>query len=546
MLVSRAYKLVRAGVLGVAVLILLLGATAARLTYQYLDANGWVRHTTQVIAEVRATRSLLGIAAASGPTRSATETKIAAIREQLDRVANLTRDNKWQQKNIADFRAQIDTASTGTLGSTAVFAAGTLDAANAILDRMQREEYGLLLQRSTTAARAMQNAGIAILGLCFGLAVLGIATAITARNEFFRRAKAEATLQHEKQELTRYTGELALVSAGSELVQAIQDEEQLGRAVSKVLQDLLPGSFGYFALVTPSHDSLQLHQHWGEGKAPESFLLSSCVALQLGRQVHRSENDLHAGCTHIQPGAGDYICLPIRSSNSHLGLLHVATSNRIPANSVSSLALFSAHIGLALTNLRIRESLRNQSVRDSLTGLFNRRYFDETLQREIAAAQRDETFVSVLLLDLDHFKRTNDTFGHAAGDDALRAFARLLQSAFRESDVLCRYGGEEFAVILACADLEHAYSRAESFRELLERSEFQSHDQALGPIRTSIGVACSSEFLAPSELLHAADAALYEAKRTGRNRTCVCSSQPAALPVSSRGSTNLLGSADLG
>ena len=134
------------------------------------------------------------------------------------------------------------------------------------------------------------------------------------------------------------------------------------------------------------------------------------------------------------------------------------------------------------------------------------------------------------MLDLDHFKKMNDSFGHAAGDDALRAVGRLLRSTFRESDVICRYGGEEFAVILMNSDLGSAFAKAEAFRRAMELVDLTSAGRDLGRMTTSVGIGCCAEFDDIAQLVHAADAALYQAKRTGRNATCVCSLQPGSMP----------------
>jgi diguanylate cyclase (GGDEF)-like protein len=134
------------------------------------------------------------------------------------------------------------------------------------------------------------------------------------------------------------------------------------------------------------------------------------------------------------------------------------------------------------------------------------------------------------MLDLDHFKRVNDSFGHAAGDDTLRALGGLLRSSFRESDVICRYGGEEFAVILLNSSLGSAYAKAENFRHVVEQADLNWNGRDMGRMTTSVGVACCAEFENPDQLVQASDAALYHAKRMGRNSTWVCSSEPGTMP----------------
>ena len=166
--------------------------------------------------------------------------------------------------------------------------------------------------------------------------------------------------------------------------------------------------------------------------------------------------------------------------------------------------------------------MREQAIRDPLTGLYNRGYLDETLAREIGRAGRRGAPVSVMMIDLDHFKRLNDTRGHAAGDAVLRRLGETLRERVQREDIPCRYGGEEFAVILPEMPLDVAQGRAEQFRALVEQMEVVVGDHPLGALSASIGVATFPEHGATAEaLLASADRALYRAKAEGRNRVMV-------------------------
>jgi diguanylate cyclase (GGDEF)-like protein len=506
-----------------ALMLVMLGATAIRLAYDFVEANSWVRHTENVMATVRATRALLGISRL--PISNQKQATVAAIRTQLDRIAQLTRDNPLQQANLADLRKTIALPPPSPSDPTTAFKTHNPEALNDALDRMQREEYGLLLARSGAEVQAMQRAGIAVIALCAGLLSLGAFTTLAARKEYLRREKIESILRIDKRELTRYTEELALISKGSEVIQAAQIEAQLTASVATVLDDLLPGSSGFLGLIGPAIDNVQVAESWGETIVSRSFPASCCAALETGKPVHAGGRGQQVRCAHVVQGDLDSLCVPIRGTDGLLGVLHVESPVPLMRRHVESIALFAAHVALGLTNLRVRQVLHGQSMRDALTGLFNRRYFDDTLERELAISRRDNTALSVLLLDLDHFKRINDMQGHAAGDEALRAFAELMGSAFRESDVICRYGGEEFAVILIHTGLQDAYARAESFRKLVAQSKLIDN----GAVTTSIGLACSSEFHVPSDLLHGADTALYHAKESGRNATSIGTAQVDSL-----------------
>jgi diguanylate cyclase (GGDEF)-like protein len=181
----------------------------------------------------------------------------------------------------------------------------------------------------------------------------------------------------------------------------------------------------------------------------------------------------------------------------------------------------------------LREALRAQSTKDPLTGLYNRRYLQEMLDREIRRAIRSEQHLGVLMLDLDHFKKFNDTYGHEAGDAVLRETASFLVRSIRVEDFVCRYGGEEFVVVLPTADLRAAEARAERIRSKLRDLVVMHDGRSLGVITVSVGVAALPDHgMSEKELLQAADAALYRAKRGGRDRVVVADPPITALQLS--------------
>ncbi len=184
----------------------------------------------------------------------------------------------------------------------------------------------------------------------------------------------------------------------------------------------------------------------------------------------------------------------------------------------------SEYLGLALGNFRLQQTLRYQSVRDALTGLFNRRYLEESIAREVARVARDNQELGIIMFDLDHFKRVNDHYGHDMGDAVLRQLGEVLLHHVREEDIACRYGGEEFTVILPGADTEVSRQRAEELRQLIEAMKVQWGGQVIGNLSVSLGVACfPTHGKTWQEVLKAADKALYHAKQTGRKRVVVAS-----------------------
>lgn len=176
-------------------------------------------------------------------------------------------------------------------------------------------------------------------------------------------------------------------------------------------------------------------------------------------------------------------------------------------------------LSTTLSSIKLREDLQRFSFEDALTGLKNRRFFDESLQRDIQISQRDATPLSLLICDIDHFKNFNDEYGHEAGDVALKAVSNELHKHFRESDVPCRFGGEEFVVLLRDASLDDAMIKAETLREDIAKRTIQYQGKQIGPLTISIGVATwSGNGAEPHDLLREADKALYLAKQHGRNR----------------------------
>jgi diguanylate cyclase (GGDEF)-like protein/PAS domain S-box-containing protein len=177
-------------------------------------------------------------------------------------------------------------------------------------------------------------------------------------------------------------------------------------------------------------------------------------------------------------------------------------------------------------NQKLQELLREQALRDALTGLYNRRFLQETLDRELAEASRTQTPLSLLMLDVDFFKELNDTYGHAAGDVVLQTIAGLLQQQFRAMDLPCRYGGEEFVMVMPTANCPAALTRAETLRQLIAGQQTLYHGQSL-QVTVSVGVASFPEHgTSGDELLRAADGAMYAAKQAGRNTVVAASSNP--------------------
>jgi diguanylate cyclase (GGDEF)-like protein len=182
------------------------------------------------------------------------------------------------------------------------------------------------------------------------------------------------------------------------------------------------------------------------------------------------------------------------------------------------IAMAADNLAMALVSLKLREELRSRSVRDPLTKLFNRRYLEETLVRELANGKRTSQKLGLVMIDIDHFKKYNDTHGHDAGDFVLAEIANLIRSKLRSGDIACRYGGEELVLVMPGASKEVAANRAQLVRELVEKHAFLYKGQDLSGVTVSMGVSNYPEDGDNASLLmKAADTALYRAKDEGRN-----------------------------
>ena len=251
--------------------------------------------------------------------------------------------------------------------------------------------------------------------------------------------------------------------------------------------------------------------------------MEDCWAIRRGQLHEVIDPAVDLLCHHFvhQPQAG-YLCVPLIVKSGTVGLLCLtgAAAKAIVSSTRQQLAVAVCEtIKLSLYNLKLREELREQATHDPLTGLCNRRYLEENLARELHRARRGNLPLCVVMLDLDNFKPFNDTFGHDAGDSMLRELAHALRENLRKSDISCRYGGDEFVLVLPDSSLADAQQRVEQIRALVKERQIRQGYSRVDMPTLSAGVAEAPEHgSTTTELLHAADNAMYAAKQAGRNR----------------------------
>jgi diguanylate cyclase (GGDEF)-like protein/PAS domain S-box-containing protein len=367
--------------------------------------------------------------------------------------------------------------------------------------------------------------------------VVVVARDITERKEFEQRLEeSNRQLVATVHLLERRHRENLVLGRVGDMMQMCKSAEESRGVVAQFVDELFPGTSGNLYLRNFGNDLLETVASWGEaGPAGDPVIgKDDCWALRRG-QVHVVEDPgSKLLCQHlIAPPRGPCLCAPILGNGEVFGMLHIqlgpeeahlprpVRQQRLESQRAWALTV-TEQIALALTNLKLRETLRAQAVRDSLTGLYNRRYMEQALEREVLRAARNGRTVGVIMLDLDNFKCFNDTHGHEAGDTLLRVLGDFLVTRVRAEDIACRYGGEEFVVILPEASLAMCQSRAEQLWKGVQGLHVNFHGELLRGVTASIGVAAfPAHGKTTAELLRAADAAMYAAKRQGRDRVAI-------------------------
>ncbi len=331
-------------------------------------------------------------------------------------------------------------------------------------------------------------------------------------------------------DLERRSERATMLAKMGELLQSCLNRDEVIAAALGFAPKIFPAARGAVALLNASRSLAETMGSWSDCELPATeFEASECWALRTGHPHLVVAGDSTAPCVHAAGVTSSYLCIPILAQGETLGILHLQalTDSAQFEHAESSLkTTFAGQVGLSIANIKLREALRTQSVRDALTGLYNRRYLEEVLERELRRAGRATHTLGILMIDLDHFKTFNDTYGHDAGDVVLRETAACLLKGVRAEDFVCRYGGEEFVVILPTADIEASRLRGERLRARIRELPVSYQGKPLGMVTISVGVAAFPlHGTSPKELMAEADSALYEAKRGGRDRVVVATAK---------------------
>lgn len=314
------------------------------------------------------------------------------------------------------------------------------------------------------------------------------------------------------------------ISNFSEMLQACQTIAEASDVVRQTALYLFNTNAG--ALYYLQQDEMALLTSWNQVQSADSCNNDDCWAVRRGKLHLFSHNSTALPCKHLTGSVEAALCIPLLAKGDVVGFFHLQAPARFPANQAkdwleqyTDLTITMAeHIALALANITLRNHLRDQSLRDPLTGLFNRRYLEEAASRELQRAERNEQQLAVMVLDIDHFKQFNDEHGHQAGDDVLINVANVLQEQFRGDDVVCRFGGEEFVALLTNINQQQTMQRAEQLRSTIAQSKWLIDGKPL-TVTVSVGAALYPAHGTDLDgLISLADEALYQAKNAGRNQ----------------------------
>ncbi len=311
-----------------------------------------------------------------------------------------------------------------------------------------------------------------------------------------------------------HTRQLTLLSGMAMLLQSCSRESELFDVIYWYLPGLFPDVSGRICMKERNQPEVTTAFEWGESfRKKRSPRPRICDVLDKGLPVSAGKA-ARTCCAY---------CVPIKDKSGVIGALCLGSPKVRLSRQYRKLALISAeYLALSISNIRLHDQLYELTLRDPLTSLYNRRYLDEILAKEIPRARRAGSTLGGIMVDLDHFKSLNDTMGHDAGDQVLKAVAGTLINAVRMEDTVCRYGGEEFFILMTSGTIDDYMDRADELRQQIAVLDIHWQGRSVGSITASLGVAGFPMHAdTPEALVRQADQALYQAKKQGRNRV-VC------------------------
>jgi diguanylate cyclase (GGDEF)-like protein len=526
-----------------------LGSIVAMVIYadahDSVAARNLVAHTQEVrlnlaltsaqLDRIELNAELYSYVGDKGHLRAAEDATVA-LGSQVARLKALVETNLPMEEEAERLDAAATTLARRADGLKAHWYSVENDvvACRRILTTMQGQEEVLLEQRDSEEQRENLNgmirrAIVIVVGTVLILVLFGFLIRDAARSRQFeeRLSQTNEQLRSTVERLEEQAFESRLLIAARDEVSLCLDVNQAEECTVRYFAELIPGTAGSLCIINNSRQLMERVGSWGVVQAAaafEGFAPECCCALRSGRARWRKPEQSELHCTHFGgPAPERYLCLPVVAHGETLGVVTIecqspeaAAMTETREESVISLAEMAA---MAISGLRLRDRLERQSIRDGMTGLFNRSFMEVALERELHRSARQQKELALMMVDIDHFKQFNDTFGHEAGDVVLRQVAESLRQGVRSEDIVCRFGGEEFVIILPEMTQDAAIDRAERLRRQVEELTTRFRGQPLRQVTISIGLAVSPQHgEAAEELLRSADRAMYSAKHRGRNR----------------------------
>ncbi|MCC5619054.1 diguanylate cyclase [Nostoc sp. CHAB 5836] len=327
-------------------------------------------------------------------------------------------------------------------------------------------------------------------------------------------------LEEKALELEAKKRELIYLSDMADMLYCCESEDEVYKVVALTCSKLFPNTSGYIYTIANSKNYVQRNTFWGdERSSKEIFSLSECWALRRGKFNLLSPHNSGLMCSHlIHPVSGAHLCVPLFRQGELVGILHIYALEKISLEDQQITEILARTLGFALNNLMIKQRLTHENLRDGMTQLFNQRYMQTITEQRLAEAERLGQPVSVIFLDIDNFKSYNSRYGHLTANVVLQGLAKLLLKSIRSFDIACRWGGEEFVVVMPNMSLETLRKRAEELRVDVEQMQLKDGNQILEGITASFGIAVSEPGITVKDFLNRANQAMLEAKRTGKNR----------------------------
>jgi len=528
-------------------------------TFERLDAQGkWVLHSRGVVNLINDIRIAADdinsserdyVITGQLSTLDDYFSAIATISQKTDDLVKLVEDNPTQHQRAEQLRTAVsekvriakqivtarekngfpETLSSIMKGNKEEEAVD--DQVRALAAQMRTEEDRLIEVRRAVSLNTRSDAlWISSSGMLLGLLIITLVFA-AVRRENRRRSTAErevvlinerlAVSLHQAEQLMN---EKNLIDELDGLLHSCSTIEEASEVISKEMPRMLSGLPGAIYLYRSSRNHLEMAASWNTPSAltqETSFAPEDCWALKRGALHLMRNSHTDIACAHISAATVESsICAPMIVHGEMIGLLYIeAKRSQIDKSMTDFSHRIAEQIGMSLATLQLQQSLRSQSLKDALTGLFNRRYLEAAVEKEISRAKRAGKSLGFIMMDIDHFKKMNDTLGHEAGDRVLQEVGSLLRAQTRGEDIVCRYGGEEFLLLLPGTTLSGTKNRADVLRLAVEKMiVIQSNRTISQNITMSFGIALYPDHGSQwEEVARAADRALYRAKESGRN-----------------------------